>query len=93
MKVESREKVMLDHRRFGDIGAEAETFCSEKELARTIPGVAAVSLEGPSLVIETHDSPQVLRRLDEVAGLRGVQTRTPTLEDVYLHRIRSELAS
>jgi ABC-2 type transport system ATP-binding protein len=63
------------------------------DTARTIPGVAAVSLEGPSLVIETHDSPQVLRRLDEVAGLRGVQTRTPTLEDVYLHRIRSELAS
>ena len=30
--------------------------------------------------------------LDALAGLRGVQTRTPTLEDVYLDRIRSERA-
>jgi ABC-2 type transport system ATP-binding protein len=63
------------------------------DAARTIPRVTAASLEGPSVVLETHDTDAVLTGLDAVAGVRGVQTRTPTLEDVYLDCIRSERAS
>ena len=47
---------------------------------------------GASVVLETHHSAVVLAALDGLGGLRGVQTRTPTLEDVYLDRIRSEHA-
>jgi ABC-type multidrug transport system ATPase subunit len=63
------------------------------DAARAVPGVTAAVLEGPSVVIETHHAAVVLERLHTVVGLRGVQTRPPTLEDVYLDRIRSELAS
>jgi len=60
------------------------------EQACTLPGVASASLQGPSVVIETHDSPAVLEELDRIVGRYGVQTRPPTLEDVYLHCIGSE---
>ncbi len=62
------------------------------DAALALPGVTRASAEGPSVVLETHDSAAVLAGLDRLAGLRGVQTRTPTLEDVYLDRTRSERA-
>ncbi|MEU3793904.1 ABC transporter ATP-binding protein [Streptomyces fructofermentans] len=52
--------------------------------ATAIPGVNRASVEGGSLVLETHTSGRVLSALDAMGGLEGVQTRTPTLEDVYL---------
>ncbi|MFI8420685.1 ATP-binding cassette domain-containing protein [Streptomyces sp. NPDC085479] len=52
--------------------------------AAEIEGVEAVSEQGGSLVLETHTPGQVLSAVDRLAGLDGVQTRTPSLEDVYL---------
>ncbi|WP_156726615.1 ABC transporter ATP-binding protein [Streptomyces apocyni] len=54
------------------------------EAARAIPGVMAASLEADMVVLETLESGPVLARVDELAGLQGVQTRTASLEDVYL---------
>ncbi|NEE44929.1 ABC transporter ATP-binding protein, partial [Streptomyces sp. SID8455] len=43
-----------------------------------------VTEEGGSIVLETLASGRVLAAVDEIAGLQGVQTRTASLEDVYL---------
>ncbi|MER7741899.1 ABC transporter ATP-binding protein [Streptomyces sp. NPDC096538] len=55
-----------------------------EERARAIPGVDRVAVRGGSLVLETRASGRVLSALDTIGGLEGVQTRTATLEDVYL---------
>ncbi|GEC08027.1 hypothetical protein SSP24_56820 [Streptomyces spinoverrucosus] len=52
--------------------------------AEAIPGVDRAVLRGGSLVLETQVSGKVLSALDALGGLDGVQTRTATLEDVYL---------
>lgn len=52
--------------------------------AEAIPGVDRAALRGGSLVLETQVSGKVLSALDALGGLDGVQTRTATLEDVYL---------
>ncbi|MFD7066270.1 ABC transporter ATP-binding protein [Streptomyces sp. NPDC059913] len=54
------------------------------EQARAIDGVDAVTEEPGALVLETLESGKVLAAIDALAGLRGVQTRTADLEDVYL---------
>ncbi|MFF9638039.1 ABC transporter ATP-binding protein [Streptomyces bacillaris] len=54
------------------------------ERARAIPGVDRVTEEGGSVVLETLTSGPVLAAVDGIAGLQGVQTRTASLEDVYL---------
>ncbi|WP_077801256.1 ABC transporter ATP-binding protein [Streptomyces sp. JHA26] len=54
------------------------------EEAGAIPDVDRALLRGGSLVLETRASGKVLSRLDARGGLDGVQTRTATLEDVYL---------
>ncbi|WOI61903.1 ABC transporter ATP-binding protein [Streptomyces fradiae] len=56
----------------------------DEERAAALPGVEAVSVRGGHLVLETRATGRVLAALDAVAGLDGVQTRTPSLEDVYL---------
>ncbi|MEV6120190.1 ABC transporter ATP-binding protein [Streptomyces sp. NPDC052077] len=55
----------------------------EREAA-ALPGVEAVTVQGGHLVLETRATGRVLAALDAVTGLEGVQTRTPSLEDVYL---------
>ncbi|WP_079125360.1 ABC transporter ATP-binding protein [Streptomyces lushanensis] len=52
--------------------------------AAAIPGVDRVFVQGGSLVLETAVSGKVLQAVDALTGLDGVQTRTATLEDVYL---------
>ncbi|MEU8540350.1 ABC transporter ATP-binding protein [Streptomyces sp. NPDC048717] len=52
--------------------------------ARELPGVDGVMVQGGHLVLETRATGQVLSALDARGGLDGVQTRTPSLEDVYL---------
>ncbi|MFF6996716.1 ATP-binding cassette domain-containing protein [Streptomyces sp. NPDC008313] len=52
--------------------------------AARLDGVERVSVQGGSLVLETHTPGQVLTAVDRLVGLNGVQTRTPSLEDVYL---------
>ncbi|MFE4369010.1 ABC transporter ATP-binding protein [Streptomyces sp. NPDC056835] len=52
--------------------------------AAAIPGVDRVTEQGGSLVLETAESGKVLQAVDALGGLDGVQTRTATLEDVYL---------
>lgn len=54
------------------------------EAAMAIPGVDRAEEQGGSLVLETRVSGQVLTAVDALAGLTDVQTRTATLEDVYL---------
>ncbi|MFE6282166.1 ABC transporter ATP-binding protein [Streptomyces sp. NPDC057877] len=52
--------------------------------AEAVPGVDRAAVRGGSLVLETAVSGKVLSALDARGGLDGVQTRTATLEDVYL---------
>ncbi|OEU88853.1 ABC transporter [Streptomyces abyssalis] len=54
------------------------------EAALEIEGVDRAEVRGGSLVLETRVSGQVLTAVDRLVGLTGVQTRTATLEDVYL---------
>ncbi|MEV0038426.1 ABC transporter ATP-binding protein [Streptomyces sp. NPDC050804] len=56
---------------------------SERDAA-AIPGVDRVTVQGGSLVLETAVPGKVLQAVDAITGLDGVQTRTATLEDVYL---------
>ncbi|MFE5486151.1 ABC transporter ATP-binding protein [Streptomyces sp. NPDC056527] len=56
----------------------------DEERARSLPGVDGVLVQGGHLVLETRATGRVLAALDTVTGLDGVQTRTPSLEDVYL---------
>ncbi|GAA1365842.1 ABC transporter ATP-binding protein [Catellatospora chokoriensis] len=60
------------------------------EQARAIHGVDSVTVEGGSVVISSRNAAKVLSAVAEVAGLDGVQTRTATLEDVYLELTGSE---
>lgn len=52
--------------------------------AAAISGVDRVTVQGGSLVLETRTAYQVLSAVDRITGLDGVQTRTASLEDVYL---------
>ncbi|MFI8199526.1 ABC transporter ATP-binding protein [Streptomyces sp. NPDC085942] len=54
------------------------------EQARAVQGVDRVTEEGGSLVLETTEAGRVLAAVDAIASLQGVQTRTASLEDVYL---------
>ncbi|MEV1011520.1 ABC transporter ATP-binding protein [Streptomyces sp. NPDC049881] len=54
------------------------------DTARELPGVLRADLDGDVVVLQAADAGPVLAAVAEVAGLQGVQTRTPTLEDVYL---------
>jgi ABC-2 type transport system ATP-binding protein len=54
------------------------------QAARAIPGVDRVVQEADDIVLETLQSGPVLAAIDELVGLQGVQTRTTSLEDVYL---------
>ncbi|WP_049574201.1 ABC transporter ATP-binding protein [Streptomyces sp. SBT349] len=54
------------------------------EEARGLPGVIRVVLDGDAVVLETEDAGPLLAAVEKIAGLHGVQTRTATLEDVYL---------
>ncbi|MFE7511524.1 ABC transporter ATP-binding protein [Streptomyces sp. NPDC057540] len=56
----------------------------DPDRAAAIEGVERVTVEGGSLVLETHASGRVLSAVDRLVGLDGVQTRSPGLEDVYL---------
>ncbi|MFD6275877.1 ATP-binding cassette domain-containing protein [Streptomyces sp. NPDC060209] len=56
----------------------------DEQKAVAITGVDRVTVQGGSLVLETHTTGRVLSALDQLVGLDGVQTRTPSLEDVYL---------
>jgi ABC-2 type transport system ATP-binding protein len=57
------------------------------EQARSLDGVEGVTVEGGQLVLQTAASGRTLASIGAVAGLDGVQTRTTTLEDVYLDLI------
>jgi ABC-type multidrug transport system ATPase subunit len=52
--------------------------------ARAIPGVDHAERDGESIVLHTEVAGQVLVGVDAIAGLRGVRTKTSTLEDIYL---------
>ncbi|MEN8655604.1 ABC transporter ATP-binding protein [Streptomyces sp. 21So2-11] len=52
--------------------------------AQAIAGVDRATQDGDTIVLETLDSGRVLAGVDAIAGLQGVQTRTASLEDVYL---------
>lgn len=56
----------------------------DERKAAAITGVDRVTVQGGSLVLETRTTGRVLSALDRLVGLDGVQTRTPSLEDVYL---------
>ncbi len=59
------------------------------EQAASLPGVLAATREGPAVVVETRDPDAVRPSLEALVGRGAVQTRTPTLEDVYLELIGS----
>lgn len=54
------------------------------EQGAALPGVLRATADGDMTVLETEDSGPVLAAVDAQGGLHGVQTRTPSLEDVYL---------
>ncbi|GAA1014112.1 ABC transporter [Streptomyces sp. F-3] len=56
----------------------------DEQQAAALPGVDGVTVQGGHLVLETRATGRVLAALDPLTGLDGVQTRTPSLEDVYL---------
>jgi len=49
-----------------------------------IPDVRRATVEGGSLILETSEPGRALSEIDKLIGLHDVQTRTATLEDVYL---------
>ncbi|SHG03524.1 ABC transporter ATP-binding protein [Streptoalloteichus hindustanus] len=55
------------------------------EQAETIPGVEGVNADGVSLTLSTRTPAPVLAALAERGALDGLQVRTATLEDVFLH--------
>ncbi|MCP2259874.1 ABC-2 type transport system ATP-binding protein, partial [Streptoalloteichus tenebrarius] len=55
------------------------------ETARAIPGVESVNTDGVSLTLSTRTPAPVLADLAERGALDGLQVRTATLEDVFLH--------
>ncbi|MER6382188.1 ABC transporter ATP-binding protein [Streptomyces sp. NPDC001250] len=60
------------------------------DAARGIAGVDSVDIEGGAVVLTTTIPGQVLAAVEQLAGLQGVQTRTATLEDVYLQLTGTE---
>ncbi|WP_326550958.1 ABC transporter ATP-binding protein [Micromonospora sp. NBC_01813] len=58
--------------------------------AEALPGVGRVTVEGGSVVLETTTAGATLAAVGELIGLDEVQTRTATLEDVYLELTGSE---
>ncbi|GAA0913081.1 ABC transporter ATP-binding protein [Streptomyces thermoalcalitolerans] len=56
----------------------------DEQQAAALPGVDGVTVQGGHLVLETRATGRVLAALDPLTGLDGVQTRSPSLEDVYL---------
>ncbi|CAM5540962.1 ABC transporter ATP-binding protein [Streptomyces spiroverticillatus] len=52
--------------------------------AQAIPGVLGATQEADTIVLDTLDSGPVLAAVDSITGLKGVRTRTASLEDVYL---------
>jgi ABC-2 type transport system ATP-binding protein len=54
------------------------------ERARQIDGADRVTVEDGSVVIETRAAGRALSAVGQVVGLDGIQTRTVTLEDIYL---------
>lgn len=54
------------------------------EQAKELPGVIEATHEGDVVVLETAESGPLLAAVEKIAGLQGVQTRTASLEDVYL---------
>ncbi|MEU2384716.1 ABC transporter ATP-binding protein [Streptomyces sp. NPDC012461] len=56
----------------------------DEAAAAALPGVDRVTVQGGHLVLETRATGRVLAALDPLTGLDGVQTRMPSLEDVYL---------
>ncbi|MET8620835.1 ABC transporter ATP-binding protein [Streptomyces albidoflavus] len=54
------------------------------EQGAALPGVLRATADGDMTALETEDSGPVLAAVDAQGGLHGVQTRTPSLEDVYL---------
>ncbi|WP_437025044.1 ATP-binding cassette domain-containing protein [Streptomyces sp. enrichment culture] len=56
----------------------------DEAAAAALPGVDRVTVQGGHLVLETKQTGRVLAALDPLTGLDGVQTRMPSLEDVYL---------
>jgi ABC-2 type transport system ATP-binding protein len=68
----------------------------DEEQAAGLPGVESVTVQGGHLVLHTRATGRVLAALDPLTGLDGVQTRSPSLEDVYLEltsRPQAALAS
>jgi ABC-2 type transport system ATP-binding protein len=53
--------------------------------------VDRVSVSGGSVVLETRHSADVLTEVGRLCGLDGVQTRTASLEDVYLELVREQV--
>ncbi|RIV40363.1 ABC transporter ATP-binding protein [Micromonospora radicis] len=60
------------------------------ERAQSLPGVVRVTVEGGSVVLETSTAGPTLAAVGDLVGLDEVQTRTATLEDVYLELTGSE---
>ncbi|MGQ4422839.1 ABC transporter ATP-binding protein [Streptomyces violaceoruber] len=56
----------------------------DEDEAASLVGVDGVTVQGGHLVLETRATGRVLAALDAMTGLDGVQSRTATLEDVYL---------
>ena len=52
--------------------------------ARALDGADSVETSGSSVVIATRTPALVLSAVAEIAGSRGIRTRTASLEDVYL---------
>ena len=60
------------------------------EQARGFDGVDAVTVQSDTLVLHTRQLTQVLAALGATTDLDGVQTRSATLEDVYLELIGAQ---
>ncbi|MEV6373642.1 ABC transporter ATP-binding protein [Micromonospora musae] len=63
------------------------------ERATSLPGVSRVTVEGGSVVLETTAAGATLAAVGDLIGLDEVQTRTATLEDVYLELTGTEAHS
>ncbi|WP_432163584.1 ABC transporter ATP-binding protein [Streptomyces tendae] len=76
------------HHLIGTFGATSRLLVPlgriDEDEAASLVGVDGVTVQGGHLVLETRATGRVLAALDAMTGLDGVQTRTATLEDVYL---------
>ncbi|MGI5152731.1 ABC transporter ATP-binding protein [Plantactinospora sp. CA-294935] len=60
------------------------------EQALNVDGVDSVTVESDTLILHTQQLPQVLAALGATTDLAGVQTKSATLEDVYLELIGAQ---